>query len=47
MVGTHIILSVDQIGGVMVNVLGSNALDRGFDPRFGVTKDYKKSLMIL
>lgn len=47
MVGTHIILYVDQIGGVMVNVLGSNALDRGFDPRSGVTKDYKKSLMIL
>ena len=47
MVGTHIILYVAHIGGVMVNVLASNALDREFDPRSGETKDCKKSLKIL
>ena len=28
------------IGGVMVSVLASNAVDRGFEPRLGQTKDY-------
>ena len=31
----------DSIGGVMVSVLASSAVDRGFDPRYGQTKDYK------
>jgi hypothetical protein len=30
-----------SIGGVMVGVLASNAVDRGFEPRSGQTKDYK------
>ena len=30
-----------RIGGVMVSVLASSAVDRGFDPRSGQTKDYK------
>ena len=30
-----------RIGGVMVNVLASSAVDRGFEPRWGQTKDYK------
>ena len=30
-----------RIGGVMVNVLASSAVDRGFEPRSGQTKDYK------
>ena len=30
-----------RIGGVMVSVLASNAIDRGFEPRSGQTKDYK------
>ena len=28
------------IGGVMVRVLASSAVDRGFEPRSGHTKDY-------
>ena len=28
-------------GGVIVRVLASCAVDRGFDPRSGQTKDYK------
>ena len=30
-----------RIGGVMVSVLASSALDRGFEPQSGQTKDYK------
>ena len=29
-----------RIGGVMVNALASSAVDRGFEPRSGQTKDY-------
>ena len=29
------------IGGIMVRVLASNAVDRGFEPRSSQTKDYK------
>ena len=31
----------DRICGVMVKVLASSALDRGFEPWSGQTKDYK------
>jgi hypothetical protein len=31
----------NHIGGVMVNVLASSAVGRGFEPRSGQTKDYK------
>ena len=31
----------NRIGGVMVNVLASSAVDRGFEPRSGQTKYYK------
>ena len=30
-----------RIGGVMVSVLASSAVDCGFEPRSGQTKDYK------
>ena len=30
-----------RIGGVMVSMLASSAVDRGFEPRSGQTKDYK------
>ena len=30
-----------RIGGVMVSVLASSAVSRGFEPRSGQTKDYK------
>jgi hypothetical protein len=33
--------SVNRIGGVMVSVLTSNAIDRGFERRSGQTKDYE------
>ena len=29
-----------HIGGIMVSVLASSAVDRGFEPRSGQTKDY-------
>jgi hypothetical protein len=32
---------VDRIGGVMVNMLASSVVDRGFELRSGQTKDYK------
>ena len=31
----------NHIGGVMVSVLASSAIDRGFDQRSGQTKDYE------
>ena len=32
---------VNRIGGVMVRVLVSSVVDRGFEPRSGQTEDYK------
>ena len=32
--------NTNHIGGVMVRVLTSSAVDRGFEPRSGHTKDY-------
>ena len=34
------ILKSNRIGGVMVSVLASRAVDRGFESRSGQTKDY-------
>jgi hypothetical protein len=31
----------DRIGDVIVSLLASSAVDRGFEPRSGQTKDYK------
>jgi hypothetical protein len=31
---------LNRIGGVMVSVLASSTVDRGFEPRSGQTKDY-------
>ena len=31
----------NRIGGVMVSILASSAVDRGFEPRLGHTKNYK------
>jgi hypothetical protein len=33
--------SSNGIGGVMVSLSASSAVDRGFEPRSGQTKDYK------
>ena len=33
--------SDNRIGGVIVCVFASNAIDRGFEPQSGQTKDYK------
>jgi hypothetical protein len=35
---------VNRIGGVMVSVFSSSAVDRGFEPRSGQAKDYKISI---
>jgi hypothetical protein len=32
------------IAGIMVSVLSLSAVDRGFDPRLGQTKDYKTGI---
>ena len=38
---------MNRIGIVMVSVLVSSAVDRGFDPRSGQTKDYKIGICCL
>ena len=40
---TYSRMTWDRIGGVMVSVLVLGAVDRGFEPRSGQTKDYKAS----
>jgi hypothetical protein len=35
------ILILNRIGGVMVSVLASSAIDHGFKPRLGQTKEYE------
>jgi hypothetical protein len=36
----------NRIGGVMVSLLlASSAIDRGFEPRSGQTKDYKNGML--
>jgi hypothetical protein len=37
----HNFLQSNRIGGVMVSVLALSAVDCGFEPRSGKTKDYK------
>ena len=37
----HICIDSKCIGGVMVSVLALSAVDCGFEPRSGQTKDYK------
>ena len=34
----------NRIGGVMISVLAYSAVDRGFEPQSGHTKDYKISI---
>ena len=42
MIGRHWLAKVEnRIGDVMVSVLASSAVDHGFEPRSGQTKDYK------
>ena len=44
MLGYAMLFSVmlcNHIGGVMVSVLASSVVDRGFEPRSGQTKDYE------
>ena len=35
------LIQINRIGGVMVSVLASSTVDRGFEPRSGQTKDYE------
>ena len=37
----YFLFFLNRIGGVMVNVLASSAVDCGFEPRSGQTKDYE------
>ena len=37
----------NRIGGVMVSVFASSAIDRGFEPQPGHTKDYKIGVLLL
>ena len=41
---SSLFIYLNQIGGVMVNVLTSGAVDRGFKPWSGQTKDFKISM---
>ena len=34
----------NRIGGVMVSMLASSAVDRGYESRSGKTKDYKNDI---
>ena len=36
---------LNRIGGVVVGVIASSAIDGGFEPRNGQTKDYKTECM--
>jgi hypothetical protein len=37
----------NRIGGVMVNMLASSTVDRGFVPQLGPTRDYKTQWCLL
>ena len=41
---SNYLISKKRIGGVMVSVVGSSEVDRGFEPWSGQTKDYKISI---
>jgi hypothetical protein len=43
---TIIFFFQNPIGGVMVSVLASSAVDRGFEPRSGQTKDLMKLVFV-
>ena len=36
-----------RIGGVMISVLASSAVDRGFEPQSGQTKDWNSYVLLL
>jgi hypothetical protein len=38
------LIKLNCIGGVMVSVLASSTVDRGFEPRSGQTKDFKMGI---
>jgi hypothetical protein len=40
-------LMTNRIGGVMVSVLASSVVDRGFEPWSGQTKDWNWYLLLL
>ena len=39
--GFHLSSTLNRVGGVMVSVLSSSAVDREFEPRSGQNKDYE------
>jgi hypothetical protein len=38
---------MNRIGGVMVSMLSSSAVDRGMEPRLGRAKDYNIGVLFL
>ena len=39
-----VVMNANRIGGVMVSVLASSVVDRGFELRLGEAKDYKTGI---
>jgi hypothetical protein len=37
----HVFISMNRIGCVMIGLLAPSAVDRGFEPRSGQTKNYE------
>ena len=40
-IGRHLTYPINRISGVMVSMLASSAIDRGFEPQSSQAKDYK------
>jgi hypothetical protein len=43
---SFLFIQQNRIGGVMVSVLTSSVVDRGFEPRSGQTKDYEINIFV-
>jgi hypothetical protein len=44
--GTAIYILINRISGVMISVIPSSAINRGFEPRSSQTKDYTISILL-
>ena len=43
---SFLFIQQNRIGGVMISVLASSVVDRGFEPRSGQTKDYEINIFV-
>jgi hypothetical protein len=43
---SFLFIQQNRIGGVMVSMLASSVVDRGFEPRSGQTKDYEINIFV-